>query len=191
MMDILLRDLRQPEYLHTLLNPIPVYGLAAGLVALIVALFTRSRPAHVTALVIIFISAASVYPVQSLGHAGYDRVLSMSDDPGRAWLDEHEDRADDLVWFFYALAGLSLAAIFLPNKWPRSGTPLALATLILSILCLGVGGYIAYAGGKIRHREFRNATPPPEKSHAQEPPSIDNASFAVVGQALRLPANFS
>ncbi|MFN2542256.1 MAG: hypothetical protein ABR514_08830 [Chthoniobacterales bacterium] len=187
MIEALLRDLRQPEYLHTLLNPIPVYGLGAGLVALIVALCIRSRPAHVTALVIIFISAASVYPVQYLGHAAYDRVLSMSDDPGRAWLDEHEDRADDLVWFFYGLAGLSLAAIFLPNKWPRSGTPLAIVTLVLSILCLGLGGYIAYAGGKIRHREFRNTPPPPEKSHAQEPPWIDNVSFAGVRPALRLP----
>jgi hypothetical protein len=29
---------------------------------------------------------------------------------------------------------------------------------------LGSGGYIAYAGGKIRHREFRNEPAPPKKS---------------------------
>lgn len=169
MIDVLLRDLRQPEYIHVLLNPIPVYGLGAGLVALLVALFARNRAAYLTALVVISLSAAAAYPVAYLGHAGYDRVLSMTDDPGRAWLDEHEDRADDLVWFFYALAGLSLAAIFLPMKWPKSATPLMIATLMLSILCLGLGGYIAYAGGKIRHREFRNVPPPAEKSHAEQP----------------------
>ena len=168
MIETLLRDLRQPEYLHVLINPLPVYGLGAGVVGLIVALFLRTRAAHITALVIIFISAAAAYPVAYLGRAGYDRVLSMADDPGRAWLDEHEDRAEDLVWFFYALAGLTLAAIFLPMKWPKSGTALTIATLALSILCVGLGGYIAYAGGKIRHREFRNVPPPPEKSHAEE-----------------------
>jgi hypothetical protein len=164
MIEALLRDLRQPEYLHVLINPLPVYGLGAGLVALVVALFLRSRAAHVTALVIILISSASAYPVAYLGHQAYDRVLSMTDDVGRAWLDKHQDRGDDLVWFFYALAVLSAAAIFLPRKWPRSALPLTTATLLLSILCLGLGGYIAHAGGKIRHREFRNGPPPPERT---------------------------
>ena len=166
MIDVFLRDLRQPEYLHVLINPLPVYGLGAGVVALIVALFLRSRAAHLSALVIILISSAAAFPVAYLGHQAYDRVLSMSDDPGRAWLDEHEERADDRVWFFYALAVLSAAAIFLPNKWPKFAAPLTVATLVLSILCLGFGGYIAYAGGKIRHREFRNAPAPPERPPA-------------------------
>jgi hypothetical protein len=167
MIDIFLRDLRQPEYLHVLINPLPVYGLGAGALALIVGFFLRNRAAHIAALIIVLISSAAAFPVAYLGHQGYDRVLSMSDDAGRAWLDEHEERADDLVWFFYALALLSAAAIFLPNKWPKSAVPLAIATLLLSFLCLGFGGYIAYAGGKIRHREFRNAPAPPEKTPAE------------------------
>ncbi|HET9419227.1 MAG TPA: hypothetical protein VFO30_07790 [Chthoniobacterales bacterium] len=167
MTDVLLRGLRQPEYLHVLINPLPVYGLGAGLVALIVALFLRNRAAHVTALVIILISSAAAFPVTRLGHQAYDRVLSMSDDAGRAWLDEHEERADDLVWFFYALALLCAAAILLPKKWPRLAVPLTITTLLLSIFCLGAGGYIAYAGGKIRHREFRNTPPPPENTPVQ------------------------
>jgi len=164
MTDVLLRDLRQPEYLHVLVNPLPVYGLGAGLVALIIALFLRNRAAHLVGLAVILISSAAAFPVTYLGHQAYDRVLAMTDDPGRAWLDEHQDRADDLVWFFYALALVSAAAIFFPNKWPKSAVPLTIATLLLSILCLGFGGYIAYAGGKIRHREFRNVPPPLEKT---------------------------
>jgi dolichol kinase len=164
MIEILLRDLRQPEYLHVLINPLPVYGLGVGVIALVVALFLRNRAAHITALVIILISSGAAYPVAYLGHQGYDRVLSMTDDAGRAWLDEHEDRGDDLVWFFYALAVLAAAAIFLPGKWPRAAVPLTVVTLLLSILCLGFGGYIAYAGGKLRHREFRNVPPPAEKT---------------------------
>ena len=53
MFDAIVRDFRQPEYIHVLLNPIPVYGLAAGLIGLIAALFLRSRRAQVASFVII------------------------------------------------------------------------------------------------------------------------------------------
>ena len=32
MIDALIRDFRQPEYLHVLINPLPIYGLAVGLI---------------------------------------------------------------------------------------------------------------------------------------------------------------
>jgi hypothetical protein len=31
-------------------------------------------------------------------------------------------------------------------------------------MVLGMGGYIAYAGGKIRHKEFRTEPPPKKKA---------------------------
>ena len=168
MFDAILRDLRQPEYIHVLINPLPVYGLAMGLIALIVAFFLKSRPAQIVALIVVFICSASAWPVYEFGEQAYDRVLSMADDPGRAWLDEHQDRAEDLIWFFYGLAVLSAVALVAPRKWPRSATPLVVAVILLSAVTLGLGGYIAYAGGKIRHREFRNVPPPAPKKPGEE-----------------------
>jgi len=162
------RGLQQPEYVHVLINPLPVYGLALGIIGLIIAFLFRSRPAQLIALSLIFIAAASAWPVAHYGHEAYDRVLSLADDDGQAWLDAHEDRADKLVGFFYALAALSLTAMIVPKKWPKSALPLTIATLILALISLGVGCYIAYAGGKIRHREFRNERPPPRKAHVEE-----------------------
>ncbi|MBV9618824.1 MAG: hypothetical protein JO201_06390, partial [Verrucomicrobia bacterium] len=72
----MLEHFRNPEYLHVLLNPLPVYGLALGLLGLIIALFSRTRAARVTALVIVFISAISIWPVVYYGDSAYDRVLS-------------------------------------------------------------------------------------------------------------------
>jgi len=164
MIDAILRDLRQPEYIHVLINPLPIYGLAIGLIALIVAFFLKSRPAQIVALIVVFICSASAWPVYEFGEQAYDRVLSMSDEPGQAWLDEHRDRGEDCIWFFYGLAVLSAAALVAPRKWPRSATPLVASVILLSAVTLGFGGYIAYAGGKIRHREFRNVPPPPKKS---------------------------
>jgi disulfide bond formation protein DsbB len=160
MMETILRDLQQPEYLHVLLNPIPIYGLAVALFGLIAATYLRSRGAQLAALVLIFASALSVWPVVYHGDQAYDRVLSMSDDDGQAWLKAHAHRADELICLYYALAFLSVCAIFAPKKWPSTTRPLVFATILLALLSLGAGMYIAYAGGRIRHREFRSVPPP-------------------------------
>jgi hypothetical protein len=163
MIETLLRDLRQPEYVHTLLNPLPIYGLAVALLALVIALLLRSRTAEVTALVLILVCAVSVWPVVAFGERAYDNILTSSDDDGRAWLEAHEERAESLMYVFYALAAVAAAAIFVPKKWPKAAFPLTIATLLLALGSLGAGASIAYAGGKIRHREFRTV-PPPEKA---------------------------
>ena len=168
MIEALLRDLRQPEYIHVLINPLPVYGLAVGLIGLLVAIISRSRPAQIATLIIVLITAASAWPVYEFGEQAYDRVLSMADEPGRAWLDEHQYRGEQLIYVFYALATLALVALIAPAKWPRAGTALAITVLIVGSGALGVGGYIAYAGGKVRHREFRNVPPPPKREEPQE-----------------------
>jgi hypothetical protein len=159
----LLRDLQQPEYIHVLLNPLPVYGLLIGLIGLVIALILKSRRAQITTLTLVLISSASAWPVYEFGQQGYDRVLSMADDAGQAWLDEHRERGEDLIWIFYVLAALSAIAIAAPIKWPKSSMPLALAVLFLGVVTLGSGAYIAYAGGRVRHREFRNEPAPPKR----------------------------
>jgi disulfide bond formation protein DsbB len=164
MIDTFLRGLRQPEYIHVLINPLPIYGLFLSWVGLIIALFLRSRRAQIATFALVLISSTSAWPVYEFGQQAYDRVLSMADEDGQAWLDEHKDRAEDLIYIFYALAVLSAIAIAAPLKWPKSSVPLAIATILLGAVTLGTGGYIAYAGGKIRHREFRNEPPPPRKA---------------------------
>jgi len=167
MIETILRDLRQPEYLHVLINPLPVYGLAIGWIGLIVAFFLRSRHAQIATLAIVLISAAVAWPVYEFGEQAEDRVISLADTDGQAWLAEHKDRAEDLIYFFYALALLSGAAIAAPMKWPKSSGPLLIVVILFGAVTLGIGGYIAYAGGKIRHREFRNE-PPPKKPATEQ-----------------------
>src|SRR4029077_14246498 len=100
MIDAFLLDLRQPEYVHVLLNPIPVYGLAIALVGLLIAILLRSRSGQIVTLSLILISAGMAWPVAELGERSSDRVLSMSDDDGQVSLKAHEHRADQFVPFF-------------------------------------------------------------------------------------------
>jgi hypothetical protein len=164
-LDALREQLQAPEYVHVLLNPLPVYGLAMGVLALLVGLMIRSRPARITALVVVCVSAASAWPVYHYGEEGYDRVKAMADESGELWLDEHVARAEKLIVAFYVVAALAATALFAPCKWPRMDLPLALLTLALAIGTLGIGGWIAFAGGHIRHKEFRDGPPPERAAH--------------------------
>src|SRR5258708_37664734 len=123
MIDAILRDLRQPEYIHVLINPLPVYGLAMGLVALIVAFFLKSRPAQIVALIVVFICAASAWPGYEFGEQAYDRVLSMADDPGRGWLEAHRAPAGRLIGCSYRLALSGAVAWRRPTQGQRSAPP--------------------------------------------------------------------
>ncbi|HEY5035699.1 MAG TPA: hypothetical protein VII74_01050 [Chthoniobacterales bacterium] len=155
----LMQDLREPEYIHVLLNPLPVYGLLIAIIGLAIALAQKSRPAQVAMLVLILLCATSAWPAH-FGEAAYDRVLSLTNDQGAAWLKVHRHRADEFLWCFYLLGALAALAILLPMKWPKIALILATVTILFSLVVLGMGAYIGYAGGKIRHREFRNEPAP-------------------------------
>ncbi|MBV9642356.1 MAG: hypothetical protein JO334_02185 [Verrucomicrobia bacterium] len=159
-------DLRQPEYVHVLINPLPVYGLGMAILALLTAFVVRSRQAQLIGLALIVISAASAWPVFIYGKKGYQRVHAMSDTVGQAWLDAHMHRAGEFINVYYATSALGLIAIVALFRWPKIAPFIAAITLILSIGLIFIGGYIGYAGGKVRHREFRNE-PPPEKGMAE------------------------
>jgi len=164
----LLQQLRQPEYVHVLLNPIPVYAMASGILALLVALILRSRPAQVTAFIVVIVAALSVWPVGEFGERASDRVYSMSNKEAQQWLDVHMHRADIGEWVFYVTAAVAAAALVAPRFRPRTQLPLALATLVCALASLGVGAWISHAGGKIRHSEFRNGPPPNPVPHEAE-----------------------
>lgn len=155
-----LSELSQPEYVHTLINPLPVYGLAVAIVSLIIALLLRSRRAQIAGLTLILLCAASAWPVAHYGSEGYDRVLSMSDDQGSAWLKVHMHRADQLIWFSYGLVALALITIAVQLWKKRAGVLLAVIVVLYSLVVLAMGGYISYAGGRVRHREFRSQPAP-------------------------------
>jgi hypothetical protein len=153
-----------PEYIHVLLNPLPVYGLSIGVLTLAVALFARSRAAKGVALGIIILTSAAAWPVLHYGQNGYQNVSNASDEEGRHWLAEHMERAEKFVWGFYATALLGVVALVSLKKFPKAANPLAMTTLVVAVVSLGVGAWVSRAGGQIRHPEFRHEPAPVESS---------------------------
>jgi len=144
----ILEALQQPEYVHILLNPLPVYATAMGVLALVLGIITRSVPAKTVALVIILVGCVSVWPVGEYGERAADRVQSMSDADGRAWLRAHSARADAGQLVFYATAVLAAAAMVALWKFPKAGTWLTLLTLVAALVCLLAGRGVGLSAGR-------------------------------------------
>ena len=152
--------LNRPEYVHAAINHFPLIGLFTALLVLIVGLAARNRPILLTGLGLAGVMALSYWPVAHFGEAGFDRVLSMADEPGEAFLKYHEHLADRWAFLYYLTAGAAAVGFGTSWKWPRVLVPAAIVVVLLGIGSLSAGIAIAKAGGEIRHREFRSGPPP-------------------------------
>ncbi len=161
-MQSFLEALKQPEYVHVLLNHLPLAGLFAALLGLLGALVTRHQPGVRLGLVLVCLFALSAWPVSEFGEEGFDRVLSLTDDAGAAYLKHHKELADRWVFLFYVTAGAGALGLAASWKWPKSLWPCAGAVAVLAAGSLVAGAVIADCGGKVRHREFRFGPVPVE-----------------------------
>ena len=172
--NILWQHLSDPEYVHVLINPLPVYGLTIAVLALVLALFLRTQRLTIAALVLVFVCSMSAWPTYHYGEAAYDRIKAMSDPAGEQWLDEHMARGMKMIWMFYVLAGVAAVGAVGIVKWPRITFAVTVGTLAWSAATLGAGGYIAYAGGHVRHKEFRFEPPPTPQMSEHEHSAMDH-----------------
>jgi hypothetical protein len=152
--------LDRPEYIHATINHFPLIGLLVAMLVVLLSLFTHLRLGTVLGLALLAVMALSAWPVSYFGEAGYDRVLSMADDPGQAYLKYHAHLADRWVYVYYITAAVAILGIALNWKWPQTLLPLSILVLVLAGASLTAGIFIAHAGGEIRHREFRTGPPP-------------------------------
>jgi len=130
------------------------------MLVLVIALGVRNRPATLLGLGLVCLLALSAWPVYEFGQEGFDRVLSMADDPGQAYLRYHAHLAERWVSLYYLTAGVAAVGLLLAWKWPKSLPFSSVLALLLAAGSLLAGIFTAEAGGQIRHREFRYGPPP-------------------------------
>ena len=155
----LLFDL-DPVHLHLLTNHIPIFITLSGLIALGLAYLWKNDAVRRAALVLLFIGIAGGIVTYWLGGQAYKPVRGLADETGQDWLDLHMERAEKVIWLFWLGAVAAAAALLM--AWRKSRFAL-IATLLAGALgaaTLGVSGWIADAGGKIRHSEIRGLSKP-------------------------------
>ncbi|HLH53162.1 MAG TPA: hypothetical protein VKY92_06050 [Verrucomicrobiae bacterium] len=160
--------LDRPEYVHTAINHFPLIGLLVAILTLVIGLVSRSRAVAMTGMGLVCVLSLSIWPVYAFGEQGFDRVLSMSDEKGEAFLKYHAELAHRWVFLYYVSAGVAALGLGLGWKKPRTLVPLGIASVLAAGASLAAGILIAQAGGEIRHREFRIGPPPAIKDeHAR------------------------
>ncbi len=156
----MLKALNQPEYVHILINHLPLTGLLVSLIALILALLRRKRTSIMIGLLLAGIFAGSVWPVIYYGEKGYERVLPMADEDGTAYLKHHMALGNRWAPLYYITSLAAFLGLLTSWKFPRYMRISSSIVSALTILSLIAGATIAEFGGKIRHQEFRTGPPP-------------------------------
>jgi hypothetical protein len=159
----------EPAHLHVLLNHLPLTGLAVAVVVLLAALLLRNRPAIVFGLVLVGLLSGSAWPVIESGESSYVRVRELADEDGKTQLRRHMLLADRWGKLYFATAAVAVLGLLAAWKWPRGFYGLAVLAALLALASLLAGAFIADAGGKIRHPEFRGVPP-----HADHPAGADD-----------------
>lgn len=172
---VLRRHLTQSEYLHVLIHPFPILGMALAAPLLLFALAVRNRGTKEAGLILIMLAASGALATVKLGQKAYDRVYNGIELESQQWADVHMERAESAQWAFYLTGLLAILALAASRRKPAWDKPATLAATSGALLCSALGGWIAHAGGQVRHSEFRLGPPmhnamPMKESHGQTKP---------------------
>lgn len=157
---VVLELLEDPAYRHMLINHLPIFGLLIAFLVLVCGAIFRNTGMLYFGMVLAAITAASGYFVAGYGDDAYPAIFDTLGHEGRAWLDYHAELAAQWLWVIHAAAVTSVAALVL-GVWRRKLLlPCALVVAAMALAGAGSAIYIAQAGGKIKHPEFRLVDPP-------------------------------
>lgn len=166
--------LPQPEYLHVLLNHLPIVGLAVASLVLIGAVAVRNRAAALIGLALVAVLAASAWFVIESGESAYNRIRAISDPGSASLLKQHMLLADRWAWLYYLTALAAVAAVAVVWKRPAKLRLAGIPVVVLALASLMAGAAIAKLGGRVRHPEFRPGSTlvpqdiPADHSHEHE-----------------------
>jgi hypothetical protein len=159
---MMMHHMSQPEYVHVLLNPMPLYGMAAGAFLLVWSRLPAGRQACARprefpegALIWIILVALVTGLAVYFGEQGYENVGAIADAHGNRWLAQHKERAETLMYIFYLTGLCALGSLWAQRRRPSWARHLVSLTLVLTFLSMGAASWISHAGGQVMHAEFR------------------------------------
>ncbi len=158
-------------HLHLLTNHIPIFVTLSGLLVLAIALWKREHLARQISLLLLSLGSGGALLTYWLGQQSYKAVRGLADEAGQGWLDLHMERAEQVVWVFWIAFLAAAGAALWCWKGRRFTLPATILAGFLGAASLGISGWIADAGGKIRHTEFRGSELPPTEPGDEAPHS--------------------
>ncbi|MEC7370943.1 MAG: hypothetical protein VX709_16750 [Pseudomonadota bacterium] len=161
--------LYEPAYRHVVFNHVPIIGLLISCVVLLAGLAMRQVAVLRLGLLMIAATAGASVPVADFGDQAYPEIFGKLDGTGREWLDYHIYLADTWLPLLYLNSLLAIAA-FIGGYWRRPFLiPMAAVVAVVTLPAIVMASWIGYAGGKIKHPEFRYENPPVFESSRRLP----------------------
>lgn len=154
-------------HLHLLTNHIPIFVTFSGLIVVVVAFWKRDHLARQIALSLVSIGNAGAILTYWLGQQSYKALRGLADESGQGWLDLHMERAEQVIWVYWLAFIASVGALVWCWRGRRYTALASWVAAALAAVSLGLSAWIADAGGKIRHSEFRGIEAVP---HTEEAP---------------------
>ena len=105
-------SLQDPEYLHLLLEPLPVFGLGLGMIFLIAGLIMNQSKVRMLALAVIILSAGSVHWYLKMRLATEPRVAATISTTFHPLIKEQTERRQTSAWIYYGVAVAGLIGLF-------------------------------------------------------------------------------
>lgn len=113
-LDILISRIKDAEYAHLLLEPVPLFGLLFGLIFFAVGLWGREDKTRVIALLVIAGACASVIPYTTYRERAQPRVLEMM--PLKKSIKDQTTFRQDTQWVYLTVAGIAILALISSGK---------------------------------------------------------------------------
>lgn len=151
-------------HLHLLVNHFPIIGSALAVPLLVLTLILRKERGLLLASVfLLVVTAVTAWASMSTGEDAMD-MFDKND--AKDWFEpyseadvgEHEERAENSMWFAVPTAAVGLFVLVLAHRRPVDRP---LHRLWVALLLVGAGltaaamGYVGNAGGVLMHREIR------------------------------------
>lgn len=151
------QSIRDPEYLHLLLEPLPLYGLGLGLAFLVVAFMFGEVKSRMLALSIICASCVSVWPYNALRDKATPRILATRSPEFAPLIQQQTQRRRDWSWPYYGMALLSLTALCM-TRAPK-GRPVLLAVMCGCLLLFWFSIWMHKKECEVYHRNIVRFVP--------------------------------
>jgi hypothetical protein len=143
---------------HMLVNHLPVIGFVGIVLALLVTLKLKSSEVRRFVLLATVLVGLSALPSLWTGEPAEEVIEDL---PGisKELIHEHEELAEKATVLSVITAGVAALAFILQRRRPDTMNKSIPAVLFFSLATMGLMGWTAHEGGKIRHPEINPDAP--------------------------------
>jgi len=150
--------LNDPEYLHLLLEPVMIYGLAIGVIVFLFSFFFSERRMQFVALGIIIVSSLAVIPYLDQREKADKQVVKLraSNLPGmESMMKESQERRKDSQKAYVIVAALAGLTLLMGAHKGKPGMFAGVATSIAGAAVVVHGAWLHLEDAEIYHPNIR------------------------------------